>query len=142
MRRRIIGDVDIGLGNSSPEIFNNKWSGVEEFDNILKAFFDDVLIEVDYFKEFGGFDFSIKNENKKLRISIGIEPTYKHDVYICFSVDDNKDNISIQIGHANGYYGSDIEIDKVYDSNTLEYKQFKKCVDKHFNKLESIAKYN
>ena len=140
MRRRIIGDVCIGLGNSSPEVFDNKWLGITEFDCTLKMFFDDVLKEVEFFKELGGFDFAIKIQNNNLKISIGIEPAYKYDPYVCFCVDGDKDNILIQSGQANGYYGADIEINRVYNSNTKEYKQFKHSVDNYFDKLLSLAK--
>lgn len=142
MRRRFIGNMCTGLGNSSPEIFDNKWLGVEEFDIALKTFFNDVLREVEYFTEFGGFDFAIKCENGNLKIVIGIEPAYKHDAYVCFCVDGDRNNILIQTGHANGYYGSNIKVTRTYDSNTSAYKQFKNCVDKHFEKLMSIAKQN
>ena len=37
MRRRLT-DVHTGLGNPSPDIFNNQWTDNEDFNNAVRAF--------------------------------------------------------------------------------------------------------
>lgn len=66
----------------------------------------------------------------------GIESTYKYDSYICYCFDSDKEEIYIQKGVANGYYGTDIVIneEKNYRDNNLS-KEFVKCVEKHYDKL-------
>lgn len=135
MRRRLT-DAYTGLGNSSPEIFNNQWTDNEEFNNAARAFFDDILKDVKDFKELGGFDFSMWLREDGFRIVFGIEPTYKYDPYICYCFDSNRDEIYIQKGKANGYYGSDIVTtsEKRYNEPRFN-KTFKKCIDTHYDNL-------
>ena len=141
MRRRLNSNVHTGLGNPSPEIFNNEWTDNDEFNNAAKAFFDDILKLVKDFEEIGGFDFSMSLRKDGFRIVFGIEPTYKYDPYICYCLDSNKDEIYIHKGKANGYYGSDIVID-----NELNYrdgmctKEFKDCIDMHYDKIMKCVK--
>lgn len=138
MRRRIIGNVCMGIGNPEPEKFDNQWTDNEVFNTATRSFFDDILNEVKMFKDIGGFDFNIKNINGELHISIGIEPAYKHDVYICYSIKGNKNNLELVSGHADGYYGADIKITREYGKDTDQYKQFKSCVDKHYDRLREL----
>lgn len=135
MRRRLT-DAYTGLGNSSPEIFNNQWTDNEKFNNAAIAFFDDILKDVKDFKELGGFDFSMWLREDGFRIVFGIEPTYKYDPYICYCFDSNRDEIYIQKGKANGYYGSDIVTtsEKRYNEPRFN-KTFKKCIDTHYDNL-------
>ena len=136
MRRRLNGNVHTGLGNPSPEIFNNEWTSNEDFNNAVKEFFDDILKSVKDFEEIGGFDFSIYLRKGGFRIIFGIEPTYKDDPYICYCFDSNKDEIYIQKGKANGYYGSDIVINTELNySGGMFTKEFKDCIDTHYDKL-------
>ena len=81
MRRRLT-DAHTGLGNPSPEIFNNQWTDNENFNNAARAFFDDILKDVKDFKELGGFDFSIVLRENGFRILFGLEPTYKGRAYM------------------------------------------------------------
>ena len=135
MRRRLT-DVHTGLGNPSPDIFNNQWTDNEDFNNVAKAFFDDILKDVKDFKELGGFDFSMWLREDGFRILFGLEPTYKHDPYICYCFDSDRDEIYIQNGKANGYYGSDIVIisEKKYNEPRFN-KTFKKCINRHYDSL-------
>ena len=88
MRRRMT-DVHTGLGNPSPDIFDNQWTNNEEFNNAARAFFDDILKDVKDFKELGSFDFSMTLKDDGFRILFGLEPTYKHDPYICYCFEVN-----------------------------------------------------
>ena len=135
MRRRLT-DAHTGLGNPSPEIFDNQWTESEEFNNAAKAFFDDILKDVKDFKELGGFDFSMSLKDDGFRIILGLEPSYKYDPYIYYCFDSNKDEICIKKGKANGYYGSDIVItsEKKYSEPRFN-KAFKKCIDTHYDNL-------
>lgn len=136
MRRRLIGNTYTGLGNPSPEVFNNEWTDNEDFNNAAKAFFDDILKLVKDFEEIGGFDFSINLREDGFKIMFGIEPAYKYDPYICYCFDSNKEKSFVHKGKANGYYGSDIVINEV-----LKYKkgmcpkEFTDCIDVHYDKL-------
>lgn len=135
MRRRMT-DAHTGLGNPSPDIFNNQWTDNENFNNAAKAFFDDILKDVKDFKELGGFDFSIVLREKGFRILFGLEPTYKHDPYICYCFDSDRDEIYIQKGVANGYYGSDIVINEELNyKEGMCTKEFKTCIDAHYDNL-------
>ena len=135
MRRRMT-DVHTGLGNPSPDIFNNQWTDNENFNNAVRAFFDDILKEVKDFKELGGFDFSMWLREDGFRIVFGIEPTYKYDPYICYCFDSDRDEIYIQKGVANGYYGSDIVINEELNyKEGMCTKEFKVCIDKHYDSL-------
>lgn len=142
MRRRLTGGIHTGLGNPSPEVFNNKWTDNEEFNNAARHFFDDILKSVKDFEEVGGFDFCLTIREDGFRIMFGIEPTYKYDPYICYCFDSNKDDIYIQKGKANGYYGSDIVINEELNySEGMCTKEFKNCIDIHYDKLmECISK--
>ena len=136
MRRRLTVNIHTGLGNPSPEVFNNEWTNNEDFNNDAKAFFDDILKSVKDFEEIGGFDFSMNLREDGFRIMFGIEPTYKDDPYICYCIDSNKDEIYIQKGKANGYYGSDIVINEELNYNEgMCTKEFKSCIDAHYDKL-------
>lgn len=135
MRRRLT-DVHTGLGNPSTDIFNNQWTDNEDFNNAARAFFDDILKDVKDFKELGGFDFSMWLREDGFRIVFGLEPAYKHDPYICYCFDSDRDEIYIQKGVANGYYGSDIVIDKEMKYGELKFnKGFKNCIDTHYDNL-------
>lgn len=136
MRRRLT-DAYTGLGNSSPEIFNNQWTDNEKFNNAAKNFFDDILeSSIKDFKELGGFDFSMTLREDGFRIVFGYEPTYKYDPYVCYCFDSNRDEICIRKGKANGYYGSDIVINKETKYNEPRFnKTFKKCIDTHYDNL-------
>ena len=102
MRRRLT-NAHTGLGNPSPELFDNKWTDNECFNNTVKLFFDDALYCIDDFKELGGFDFNITLREDGFRIMFGIEPSYKHDPYICYCFDSNKDDIFYKKGISNAY---------------------------------------
>lgn len=131
MRRRLT-DVHIGLGYSSKDIFDNKWTDNEKFNKAAKSFFDDVLVNIKDFNEFGGFDFSMTLRDSGFQIIFGLEPTYKYDPYICYCFDSNKDKIFIRKGKANGYYGSDIVITEEFN---YENHEFKNCIDRHYDNL-------
>ena len=135
MRRRLT-DVHTGLGNPSPDIFNNQWTDNEDFNNAARAFFDDILKDVKDFKELGGFDFGITLREDGFRILFGLEPTYKYDPYICYCFDSDRDEIYIQKGVANGYYGSDIVVNEELNyKEGMCTKEFKACIDTHYDKL-------
>ena len=135
MKRRLTS-ANIGLGYSSKDIFDNKWTDNEKFNKAAKSFFDSVLTIVEDFREFGGFDFSMTLRENGFQIIFGLEPTYKHDPYICYCLDSDKDKIFIRKGKANGYYGSDIVI-----NNELNYsegmctREFQSCIDAHYDNL-------
>lgn len=139
MRRRLT-DVYTGLGNSSPEVFNNQWTKNEEFNNAAKDFFDDILKDISDFEELGGFDFSMTLRDKGFNIAFGYEPSYKEDPYLCYCIDSDKDKIFIKKGKATGYYGSNIEINEELNyADGMCTKEFKNCIDKHYDKLLSCA---
>lgn len=133
MRRRIT-DACTGLGNPSPEVFDNKWTDNKKFNMDLELFFVDVLQNVKDFEDWGGFDFKIDLRPQGFTIKFGIEPAYKHDKYICYCLDSNRENSYIHRGKAYGYYGSDIRTTSVreYDRFTKKYMAI---IDKHFDKL-------
>ena len=137
MRRRI-SDVYTGFGNPVPEVFDNKWTDNREFNLNLEVFFADILQSVKDFEDWGGFDFKIYLDENHFRVLFGIEPSYKGDPYICYCFDSDKDEIYIQKGHANGYYGSEIVItDELNYNEGMCTKEFKSCIDKHYDKLVS-----
>lgn len=99
-------------------------------------FFDDILKSVKDFEEPGGFDFSMTLRDGGFRIVFGYEPTYKDDPYICYCLDSDKDEIYIQKGKANGYYGSNIVVnDELNYREGMCTKEFKTCIDTHYDKL-------
>ena len=67
MRRRLIGNVCIGIGNPSPVIFDNEWTDNEKFNETAKLFFEDALnsLKDEIIDDIGGFDFKIKLEDKR-----------------------------------------------------------------------------
>ena len=135
MRRRWT-NVQTGLGNPSPDIFNNEWTDNENFNSTVKLFFDDILKSVKDFKELGGFDFCITLRENGFRIIFGYEPTYKHDPYICYCFDSDRDEIYIQKGVANGYYGSEIVVNEELNyKEGVCPKEFKNCIDAHYDNL-------
>lgn len=136
MRRRLTENIHTGLGNSTPEIFDNKWSVNEKFNEKAKLLFDDVLNNIKDFSDVGGFDFKIELSDSAFKILIGLEPSYQYDQYICYCISSNKDEIYIHKGKANGYYGSDIVINE--ELNYIEgmcTKEFMDCIDKHYDDL-------
>lgn len=133
MRRRI-SDAYTGFGNSAPEVFDNKWTNNKEFNMNLEFFFTDVLKELNTFNDWGGFDFKIELEPNRFIIKFGIEPSYKHDPYICYCLDSNKENSYIHRGKAHGYYGSDIRITSIREYENFT-KKYMAIIDKHFDKL-------
>lgn len=138
MRRRMC-DAYTGLGNPSPEVFDNKWTSNTGFNDAVKAFFDDVLKSENAFKDWGGFDFKIDFQPWGFTIKFGIEPAYKGDKYICYYLDSSKDDIYVYRGKAHGYYGSDIRLTSVrkYKDGSLT-KKYQSLVDKHYDKLVSF----
>lgn len=131
MRRRIT-DVYTGLGNPKSEKFDNKYTSNKMFNMNLGLFFCDVLKEIDDLS--GGFDFKIYLKSDGFVVMFGIDPSYKHDPYICYCLDSNKESSYIHKGHAAGYYGSNIQIDKMCGYNGFSDK-YKAIIDKHLDKL-------
>lgn len=134
MRRRLTGNICTGLGNPTPEIFDNEWSGNEKFNEEVKLLFDDVLSNIKDFSDIGGFDFKIELKDGTFKILFGIEPSYQYDPYICYCFDSKKENSYIQKGQALGYYGSDIKI-RSNKSYKRCGKEFRECIDKHYDSL-------
>ena len=135
MRRRITG-IHIGLGNPSPVIFDNGWTGNEKFNETAKLFFEDALnsLKNETVNDVGGFDFKIELEDNRFRILIGIEPSYMYDPYICYCFDSQKEKSYIHRGQALGYYGSDIKIKSKKNYKKCG-KEFRGCIDRHYENL-------
>ena len=133
MRRRIT-DAYTGLGNPEPEKFDNKYTSNKEFNMKLELFFCDVLKEMSDLSEWGGFDFKIYLKPDQFVVMFGIEPAYKHDPYICYCLDSNKESSYIHRGHAAGYYGTDIQVDEMCGYNDFSEK-YKEIIDKHLDNL-------
>ncbi len=112
MRRRLTGNLHIGLGNPSPVIFDNEWTGNKKFNDAVKLFFEDILnsLKDEAINEIGGFDFKIELRDNSFRILFGIEPSYMYDPYICYCFDSDKEKSYIHKGQALRYYGADIKI--------------------------------
>ena len=136
MKRRLTGNICTGLGGNTPDIFDNVWTDNENFNNEVKLFFDDVLKNIHDFDDIGGFDFKLYLREDGFRILFGIEPTYMYDPYVCYCFDSNEEDIYIQKGRANGYYGTDIIIDTelTYKEGTCT-KKFIPCIENHLNSL-------
>lgn len=136
MRRRITGNTCTGLGNPSPVIFDNQWTGNEKFNETAKLFFEDALnsLKIETVNDVGGFDFKIELEDNRFRILFGIEPSYMYDPYICYCFDSEKENSYIHKGQAFGYYGADIKI-KSNKSYKRCGKEFRECMDKYYENL-------
>ena len=136
MRRRITGNIHIVLGNSSPVIFDNGWTGNEKFNETAKLFFEDALnsLKNETVNDVGGFDFKIELEDNRFRILFGIEPSYMYDPYICYCFDSQKEKSYIHRGQALGYYGSDIKIKSKKNYKKCG-KEFRECIDKHWDNL-------
>lgn len=136
MRRRLTGNIHTGIGNPSPEIFDNEWTSNEKFNEEVKLLFGDVLNNIKDFSDIGGFDFKIELSDNSFKILIGLEPTYQHDPYICYCISNNKDEIYIHKGKANGYYGSDIVINEELNYREgMCTKEFMDCINKHYDNL-------
>ena len=135
MRRRITG-IHIGLGNPSPVIFDNGWTGNEKFKETAKLFFEDALnsLKIETVNDVGGFDFKIELEDNRFRILFGIEPSYMYDPYICYCFDSQKEKSYIHRGQALGYYGSDIKIKSKKNYKKCG-KEFRGCIDRHYENL-------
>lgn len=141
MRRRIIGNVHTGLGNPSPEKFDNEWTDNEEFNENVRSLFEDVLSSVKEFDEIGGFDFKITLTNDSFKIWLGIEPAYMYDPYICYCVSSNREEICVQRGESNGYYGSDIVINEELKYRDKDFpEEFLHCIERHYYELMSCLK--
>ena len=136
MRRRITGNICTGLGNPSPVIFDNGWTGNEKFNEAVKLFFEDALnsLKDETVNDVGGFDFKIELEDNRFRILFGIEPSYMYDPYICYCFDSEIEKSYIHKGQALGYYGADIKI-KSNKSYKRCDKEFRECMDKHYENL-------
>lgn len=136
MRRRITGNICTGLGNPSPVIFDNGWTGNEKFNETAKLFFEDALnsLNDEVINDIGGFDFKIELKDNSFKILFGIEPSYMYDSYICYCFDSEKENSYIHKGQAFGYYGADIKI-KSNKSYKRCGKEFRECMDKHYENL-------
>lgn len=135
MRRRITG-IHIGLGNPSPVIFDNGWTGNEKFNETAKLFFEDALnsLKNETVNDVGSFDFKIELEDNRFRILFGIEPSYMYDPYICYCFDSQKEKSYIHRGQALGYYGSDIKIKSKKNYKKCG-KEFRGCIDRHYENL-------
>jgi hypothetical protein len=136
MRRRLTGNIHIGLGNPSPVIFDNEWTDNEKFNETVKLFFEDALnsLKDETVNDVGSFDFKIELEDNRFRILFGIEPSYMYDPYICYCFNSEKEKSYIHKGQAFGYYGSDIKI-KSNKSYKRCGKEFRECMDKHYENL-------
>lgn len=136
MRRRITGNICTGLGNPSPVIFDNGWTGNEKFNETAKLFFEDALnsLNDEVINDIGGFDFKIELKDNSFKILFGIEPSYMYDSYICYCFDSEKENSYIHKGQAFGYYGADIKI-KSNKSYKRCGKEFRECMDKYYENL-------
>ena len=136
MRRRITGNICTGLGNPSPVIFDNGWTGNEKFNETAKLFFEDALnsLKDGTVNDVGSFDFKIELEDNRFRILFGIEPSYMYDPYICYCFDSQKEKSYIHRGQALGYYGSDIKIKSKKNYKKCG-KDFRDCIDKQWAKL-------
>lgn len=136
MRRRITGNIHIVLGNPSPVIFDNGWTGNEKFNETAKLFFEDALnsLKNETVNDVGGFDFKIELEDNRFRILFGIEPSYMYDPYICYCFDSQKEKSYIHRGQALGYYGSDIKIKSKKNYKKCG-KEFRGCIDRHYENL-------
>ena len=134
MRRRITENICTGLGNPSPVIFDNGWTGNEKFNEAVKLFFEDALnsLKDETVNDVGGFDFKIELEDNRFRILFGIEPSYMYDPYYCF--DSEIEKSYIHKGQTLGYYGSDIKI-KSKKSYKKCGKEFRECIDRHYESL-------
>lgn len=136
MRRRITGNICTGLGNPSPVIFDNGWTGNEKFNETAKLFFEDALnsLNDEVINDIGGFDLKIELKDNSFKILFGIEPSYMYDSYICYCFDSEKENSYIHKGQAFGYYGADIKI-KSNKSYKRCGKEFRECMDKYYENL-------
>ena len=136
MRRRITGNICTGLGNPSPVIFDNGWTGNEKFNETAKLFFEDALnsLKDGTVNDVGSFDFKIELEDNRFRILFGIEPSYMYDSYICYCFDSEKENSYIHKGQAFGYYGANIKI-KSKKSYRRCGKEFRECINRHYENL-------
>lgn len=141
MRRRLIGNICIGLGNSFPVFFDNQWTDNEKFNETVRSFFEDALNSLDdeAINEIGGFDFKIELEDNSFKILFGIEPSYMYDSYICYCFDSDKEKSYIHRGQAVGYYGADIKI-KSNKSYRRCGKEFRECIDRNYDNLIQILK--
>ena len=136
MRRRLTGNIHIGLGNPSPVIFDNEWTNNEKFNETVKLFFEDALnsLKDKTIDDIGGFDFKIELEDNSFKILFGIEPSYMYDPYVCYCFNSEKEKSCIHKGQALGYYGADIKI-KSNKSYKRCGKEFRECMDKHYENL-------
>ena len=136
MRRRLTGNIHIGLCNPSPVIFDNEWTDNEKFNETVKLFFEDALnsLKDETVNDVGSFDFKIELEDNRFRILFGIEPSYMYDPYICYCFNSEKEKSYIHKGQAFGYYGSDIKI-KSNKSYKRCGKEFRECMDKRYENL-------
>jgi hypothetical protein len=123
MRHRIIGAMQTGLGNPSPELMDNTGKVDKE---MLKDAIDC------FFSKWEGCDF----ERKETGIMMGIEPAYQYEhLKLVFLAADKKEHSFIQRGVAWGAWGSDICSTKKYYSDYKRKSKFVRFIDRWFGKV-------
>lgn len=125
MRHRL-GDIgsQIGLGNPSAVLLDNKWSKSETYNKKIKRMLKDGTGL--YFKDIGGCDFTIIKD----RIDFGIEPAYQFENLKIISVNKEIGLSFIQTGRAFDYYGSGIRSTIKYYKNYKLKSKFVRFIDK------------
>ena len=114
--------VETGLGITTVEELDNKWTGDIEFDAFLKEIMSDCIDK--YFKEYQGCDFKIAiDQDNQLTLSMGIEPSYQYEHLKIIAICTDKDYSYICNGIAWGAWGSNIvKSIKEYGDYKLESK--------------------
>ena len=114
--------------------FNNEWTDNDDFNTVVKSFFNDVSKSIEDFVD--SFDFSLSLRKNGFRIIFGSIPKKENDAFVCYCFDSDKDNIFIHKGKAEGCNGLDIVINEELNYREgMCTKEFKACIDTYYDKL-------
>lgn len=128
MRHRLCSCL--GLGNPNQEILDNEYV----LPKSLTKFLDDFIDTFSLPKQYGGCDYSLRDNLLK----IGIEPSYAGDYLeiVAFDLDD-KLNCWWQKGYAWGAYGTGIRKTYKFYKNYKRKSKFVKFIDKWYDIVKS-----
>jgi len=134
--------TETGLGSGDKAIMNNKWTGEEKLDGVVK----DMLaegIEL-WFKDLGGVDFDIHRVGLKLdryvEVTFGFEPTYQYDHLRTYIISSDYTISRWQQGIAWGAYGSGVASNFKFVTDYKYNSKFQRFAKKWSEKLKEALK--
>ena len=137
MKRRIGIAACTGLGGGTVAILNNKWTGIEEIDSVIKEMLGEAVPLL--FKEYEGADFSITQDGVNITVVAGIEPSYQFEHLKTIRISSDVTQCYQRNGIAWGFYGTGIASKtKTYGDYTRKSK-FVRFAEKWSPVLQKLA---